>query len=100
MKNRKIETKEDFVQEYQSLLGDINANIDNLAQYQKTSMESPTTELAEKLNRLKLHRKKLEDMLALYADVNESEWVTARPAAQEIFQAALHEWRQASKTLA
>lgn len=98
-KHRTIDSKDSFVAEYRSLITDFNNSIGNLQQYQKNSRREPSKELIESLNRLKLHRKKLIDMLTLYTDVEQGKWVKVRPAAQDIFRSARQAWQRTGEML-
>jgi hypothetical protein len=95
-KNRTLESKEDFTAEYRSLILDLEDSIGNLEHYFKTQMEEPTVELTEDLNRLKLHRKKLLNMLTLYKNPSHAEWMKIRPEARSVFDAAMEAWQKKS----
>lgn len=95
----KIDTIDDFHQEFPALLKNIDANIHNLAQYERTEMEKPSVALVEKLNVLKIHSKKLRDMIGLYGEITEEEWETIRPEAQRIFQAAQDQYLKTNEDI-
>lgn len=89
---KEIDSKEHFLQEFETLLDKINQNITDLAQFQQVEMERPTIAVIEKLNRLKLHRSKLNNFLLSYSGAAEAEWIGARKEAQAIFKAAQEEY--------
>lgn len=90
---KKITSYESFKQEYHVLLDRINDAISSLAQYQKINGGKPEIELAEKLNRLKLHRRKLEQMLEQHQDHKPVQWLVTRTSVRQIYRAALEEYR-------
>ncbi len=96
-----IDSLDQFQEEFTSLLENFDADIANLAQYERTEMHGPSVQLVERLNKLKLHRKKVKDMLALAeAGLTENAWVLLRPQAQEVFEKALHVRRETSDEIA
>ncbi len=95
-----IETMNDFRQEFIELLENIEKNITDLARYERIEMGAPSLELVEKLNTLKIHRKKLKDMLQLFEGADESKWDLLRPEARRTFEAASEEYHRISRTLA
>jgi hypothetical protein len=96
---KKIESQESFVLEYNALLDKINQSISDLAQYQRSTTSGPTVALTEKLNRLKLHRNKLEHTMQELEPVNAEEWNNQRQNAQQVYDEAQTEWMKASEEL-
>ena len=96
---KKIESQESFVLEYNALLGKINQSISDLAQYQRSTISGPTVPLTEKLNRLKLHRKKLEHTLQELEGASTEDWNNQRQTAQQLYEEAQIEWMKASEEL-
>lgn len=94
---RAIESKQEFLQEYTSLLNDIEENIMNLAQFTSENEKDP--DVVEEINRLKLHRKKLQDTLEDFQDASEVEWHKIRPKIRETFQKAEQEWNTIKMSL-
>ena len=84
---KRISSQESFVQEYTALLEAVNKSIANLAQYQLLEEKRRDTRITERLNRLKLHRKKLEELLAVYSRAPHDEWLHARAKIKRVFQA-------------
>lgn len=89
---KEIDSKEHFLQEFETLFEKINQNITDLAQFQQVEMEKPTITVIEKLNRLKLHRTKLNNFLLNHNQADEAEWIGVRKEAQAIFKAAQEEY--------
>ncbi|MDX1477444.1 MAG: hypothetical protein R3301_07030 [Saprospiraceae bacterium] len=85
---KRITSQESFVQEYTALLDAINKSIANLAQYQMIEDGQRDTLVTEKINRLKLHRKKLEDLLAYYSRAPHHEWMYTKDKIKRVFTAA------------
>ncbi len=96
---KKIESQESFVLEYNALIDKINQSISDLAQYQRSTIGSPTIPLTEKLNRLKIHGKKLEHMLQELEHADDDEWNSQRQRAQQLYEEAQIEWMKASEEL-
>lgn len=94
---RKLTSNENFVREATSLLEDLNLSIANLARYERIVMDGPSEPLVDRINTLKMHRKKLEEMLDQYADLPESEWRIVQTRVQQTFDAALGDQRKISK---
>ncbi len=96
---KKIESQESFVLEYNALLDKINQSISDLAQYQRSTISSPSVPLTEKLNRLKLHGKKLEHTLQELENADAEAWKNERHRAQQLYEEAQIEWMKASEVL-
>ena len=96
---KKIESQESFVLEYNALIVKINQSISDLAQYQRSTIGSPTIPLTEKLNRLKIYGKKLEFTLREFEHASAEEWNNQRQATQELYEEAQTEWMKASEEL-
>lgn len=90
---RAIESKQEFIQEYTSLLNDIEENIQHLSHYANIDDHKNAPELVEEINRLKLHRKKLQDALENFEETSEVEWLKVRPQIRHTFQKAEQEWQ-------
>lgn len=90
---KKITSYASFRQEYRALLNKINEAIANLAQYQKVEGGRPDVSLTEQLNRLKLHRRKLEQMLNRYASHKPIHWFMMRDKVRKIYRAARAAYR-------
>ncbi len=67
-------SKEEFVQDCQSLLDRIEQNIENLSQNIRSKMKEASNEMKEELNELKLHRKKVQDVWAEAKASSEENW--------------------------
>lgn len=95
----KIDSQESLIFEYQALINQINKSIAELAQYQQTEREEPAVTLTEKLNRLKYHRKKLENGLKQAHHWTMADWLKVRKQVRETFEKAHNEWMSASEDL-
>ena len=94
-----IDTFNDFRQEFSSLHEIIVNNIASLARYERSEMNGQSVKLVEKLNTLKIHSKKLKDMLLLYNNMDEEKWPVIRPEVRKIFEAARQEYLKACEEL-
>jgi hypothetical protein len=89
---KEIDSKEHFLQEFETLFEKINQNIIDLAQFQQVEMDKPSIAVIEKLNRLKLHRTKLNNFLLHHYHASEAEWIGVREEAKILFKAAQDEY--------
>jgi archaellum component FlaC len=92
-------SKEEFVQECNSLLKRIEDNIDNLSQFVKSKKEDASKEITEELNELKLHRKKIQDAISeASADASRS-WDSFKKEMINTFKEAENKINKANPAL-
>jgi prefoldin subunit 5 len=75
--------------EFQSVIEKIDSEITELSQEVRTPNGSATNESINRINKLKLHRKRLNDMLAVMDEHGETAWEMLRPEAKRTFEEAL-----------
>ncbi|MCB0520856.1 MAG: hypothetical protein H6577_21260 [Lewinellaceae bacterium] len=96
----KIDSLEHFKQEFAALLSRFDQEIANSAQYERVEMDGPSNDLINDLNRLKLHRSKLKDMLLSFENATAEEWVSIRPMARKVYEKAIEARSKINKEVA
>lgn len=97
--HKKIESRESFFYEYESMLEKYDEKISELEQYFKVRMDDVSSELAEEFNRLKRHRFRLKETLEANRGMSEETWKTIRDEIREQFRAAEKEFKKISEVM-
>ena len=90
----KIDSLDHFKQEFLALYAQLDEDIASVAQYERIKMDGPNEAFISNLNKLKIHRAKLKEMLQAFDNATEEEWVNMQPMACEVYEAAQKARRQ------
>lgn len=93
----KIDSLEHFKQEFLALYSQLDEDIAGAAQYERVQMNGPNNDLINNLNKLKIHRAKLKDMLMSFENASEEEWANIQPMAAEVYEEAQKARRQINR---
>lgn len=91
---RTIESRDQFRQEAQTMLLDIEQRLNDLNQASDDRNASLSEEQSEEINRLKNQHRNLKEALEKYGTVGEDEWSTVQQDIENIFEEANSAWRE------
>ena len=94
-----LDRKKAFQQETDSLLRSIEKSIEELSTFSRTYHKEKDQDLIDKMNRLKLHRRRLEECLDQIQSADQSAWLKIRGEAQTTFQKAKQEFLHSSEAI-
>lgn len=89
-----IESRDQFRQEAQTMLQDIQQRLNDLNQASNNNREQLSEEQSEEINRLKNQHRNLKEALERYGTVSEDNWTEARQDVENIFDEAESTWSQ------
>ncbi len=84
-----IDSLQNSKSEFQSVIQKMDTEITELSQEVRIQNGSATSSSINRINKLKLHRKRLGDMLAVMDQHGETAWEMLRPEAKQTFEEVL-----------
>jgi transposase-like protein len=94
-----LDRKKAFQQETDSLLRSIEKSIEELSTFSRIYHKGKDQNLIDKMNRLKYHRRKLEECLEQIQSADQPAWLKIRDSAQATFQQAKQEFLHSSEAI-
>ncbi|MBK8564999.1 MAG: hypothetical protein IPN76_17090 [Saprospiraceae bacterium] len=83
-----IDSLSNSKEEFSTLISMMDKEIGDNSQQVRISNDASNTDQIGRINKLKIHRKMLQDMLAKMELMQEENWETLRPEAKETYEAA------------
>ncbi len=87
-----IESLQDSRSEFQSMIEKMDTEIEGLSQEVRIETGGSPNSHINRINKLKVHRKRLSDLLTVMDDNGGTTWDLLRPEAQQVFEDALLAW--------